>query len=87
MVSDAYEPNWLVRVDGQVAPLLRADGLFRGVRLTSGAHSVCFDYQSRPLFWGTLVSGTTLFGLFAACLVAVHRRSARAPSPAPVSPG
>jgi hypothetical protein len=75
VVSDAYEPNWRVRVDGQAAPLLRADGLFRGVHLASGSHDVCFDYESRPLFWGALVSSATLVGLFAMCFIAAWRRS------------
>jgi hypothetical protein len=78
VVSDAYEPNWRVRVDGEDAPLLRADGIFRGVALVAGTHDACFTYESRPLRWGTLVSALTALGLLAAAFQSGRSASARA---------
>jgi len=48
-----------VSVDGTPAPLLRADGLFRAVRLAPGQHEVRFAYRPRALFLGMAVTGVT----------------------------
>lgn len=63
VLLDAYDPNWKVEVDGEPAPLLRADGVFRGVRLSPGHHSVRFSYLPRSLVVGSVVSLVTGLGL------------------------
>ncbi|MBI3652690.1 MAG: YfhO family protein [Acidobacteria bacterium] len=66
LLRDSYDPNWRVEVDGEVAPLLRANGLYRAVRLSAGEHSVRFAYRPRPLFLGaaiSLLTAITLLGL------------------------
>jgi uncharacterized membrane protein YfhO len=45
VLVEAFDPGWVVRVDGQEAPLLRANVLFRGVRLSPGRHVVRFVYR------------------------------------------
>jgi hypothetical protein len=60
---DTYDSAWRVRVDGQPAPLLRANALFRAVRLTRGEHVVEFRYRPTPLYAGGTISLVTLFGL------------------------
>jgi hypothetical protein len=69
-VLDSFDPDWQVEVDGQRAPLLRANGLFRAVRLTAGRHEVRFTYRPTMFLVGTGVSAATglallipLFGL------------------------
>jgi hypothetical protein len=47
VLADMSFPGWTVRVDGVEQSLLRADGIFRGVRLGPGQHEVVFEY--RPL--------------------------------------
>src|SRR5262249_22468941 len=47
MLLDSHDPNWIAEVDGQPAPLLEADGLFRAVRVAPGHHDVVFRYRSR----------------------------------------
>src|SRR5262249_6397783 len=39
---DSYDPDWHVDVDGTAAPLMRANGIFRAVHLTTGSHVVTF---------------------------------------------
>ena len=46
---DSYDPDWKVDVDGQPAPLMRANGLFRAVHLNPGDHTVTFRYRPRAL--------------------------------------
>lgn len=73
VLAEAWAPGWKVEVDGRPASLLRADGLFRGVRLEPGVHRVRFEYAPRSAPWGRAVS---LAGLLAGALglVACRRR-------------
>jgi hypothetical protein len=45
VLVEAWDPGWTVRVDGQASTLLRANVLFRGVRLPAGRHVVRFRYR------------------------------------------
>jgi uncharacterized membrane protein YfhO len=58
-VVDSYDPFWVAEVDGTRAPLLRANGLFRAVRLTPGRHEVRFRYRPTQLYAGAAISGIT----------------------------
>ena len=56
LVRDTYDTGWRARVDGQPAPIVRADGLFRAVRVAAGRHVVEFVYRPRAFFAGLAVS-------------------------------
>lgn len=45
IVADAYYPGWTATVDGAPTPIVRADVMFRAVRLAAGTHRVEFRYQ------------------------------------------
>lgn len=60
VLTDSYNPEWVVEVDGQRAPLLRANLMFRGVALQPGEHRVVFRYRPLSLAAGFLVSLLTL---------------------------
>lgn len=47
VLNDLWHPWWEAFVDGAAVPLLRANGIFRAVRLDSGQHIVTFKF--RPL--------------------------------------
>jgi hypothetical protein len=66
LLLDRYDPHWRVAVDGADAPLLRADGLFRAVRLAPGAHAVVFSYRYRAFWLGAAVSALTAGALLGA---------------------
>ena len=59
----AYYPGWRATVDGQPAPIERANYAFRAVYVPAGQHTVQFVFD--PLIWkvGLAVSGLTLLGL------------------------
>jgi hypothetical protein len=44
VLTDPYYPGWHAFVDGQEAPILRADYLFRAVALGPGSHLVRFAF-------------------------------------------
>jgi hypothetical protein len=66
LLLDSFDPNWKATVDGCRVPVLRADGVFRAVRIPAGPHSVRFAFRPRALVLGALISLATLIGLVAA---------------------
>lgn len=76
VLSDAYYPGWRATVDGQPAPILRANGFVRAVLLSPGEHTVEFTFAPASLGAGAVCSASAL-GLWAvaAILLAVLRRA------------
>jgi hypothetical protein len=79
VLDDTYFPGWRVRVDGIDAPIVRADYMFRGVRLEAGPHSVRFSYEPASFSIGVIVA--VLCGFAVAVLAALVGRSAHGRSP------
>jgi hypothetical protein len=57
VLSDSWYPDWVATVDGQEAPIERANLLFRAVKVPAGEHLVEFRYGPRSVRTGMLVSG------------------------------
>jgi uncharacterized membrane protein YfhO len=74
VVSEAYDEGWAVDVGGRPADLLRANGLFRAVRLGAGVHEVHFSYRPWPARAGAVASAV---GASAALALALAARGAR----------
>lgn len=49
LLNDKYDDSWRVQVDGQPAPLLRANYIMRAVSLPAGSHVVRFDFTQPNL--------------------------------------
>ncbi|MBX3176442.1 MAG: YfhO family protein [Candidatus Hydrogenedentes bacterium] len=60
VLADSYDPGWQARVNGKRAPILRVNGLFRGLYLPEGAHTVVFTYTPASVTIGLLVTGASL---------------------------
>jgi hypothetical protein len=54
MLTDKFDPNWKVLVDGKPAMLLRCNYIMRGVQVPAGSHSV--EFRFRPPLTGMYVS-------------------------------
>lgn len=75
VVSEIWHPGWKARIDGQPAPILRADGALMGLWIPEGVHEVVLSF--RPLYWST-ARGITLASAFVfATLLIVAIRAAR----------
>jgi hypothetical protein len=76
VVNDTYYPGWRAFIDGSPAPILRANGAFRGVRVPAGARSVSFAFEPISFRLGAWASAATVGALVVVGLV---RSSARSP--------
>lgn len=69
LMNDKYDPNWVVRVDGKRADLLRCNFIMRGVFLSPGPHEVEFRFEppKQMLFvsLATIALGICLIGYVA----------------------
>jgi hypothetical protein len=78
VVSDADYPGWQARVDGEPAPLLRADYALRGVALSAGHHEVELRYRPRALWAALALSLASALALLLIALLARTREARRA---------
>jgi uncharacterized membrane protein YfhO len=74
VLTDTYDPEWSAAVDGRDAQMVRANGLFRAVRLGPGEHTVLFTYVPRRFYAACAVSVATLVALLVACALDRRRR-------------
>jgi len=77
VLSDPFYPGWQAELDGEPAPILRANYAFRAVRIPAGNHRLTMAF--RPASWslGLLISGLTLVALVAAAVVSALRRKGK----------
>jgi len=54
VLNDPYHPWWVAEVDGREVPVLRANVLFRAVRVGPGAHRVRFVFRPFGGAWSDL---------------------------------
>ncbi len=64
ILTDAYHPDWRVKVDGANQKVYPADLCFRGVFLKPGKHQVRFFYFPRVFYLCAGVSILLLLGMF-----------------------
>jgi hypothetical protein len=72
-VSDQLYPGWEAEVNGAPTPVMRANYVFRLVRVPAGESTVVFRYRPLSLRVGTWVSATTAALLAVLLAVALHR--------------
>jgi hypothetical protein len=75
VLTDTWYPGWQATVDGQPAPIVRADHAFRGVRVTAGTHRIVYRYLPWRVLAGGACSAAAALAI-AACLLR-RRPSAR----------
>ncbi|MGH9357988.1 MAG: YfhO family protein, partial [Terriglobia bacterium] len=75
VLLDRYDPDWRAFVDGQPAPILRANLMFRAIQLERGDHWVRFEYHQLGLKAGLAISVLALMllvGLYATDRVRIN---------------
>ncbi len=60
VLTDNWHPNWSAKVNGQPAPVLRVNGIFRGVAVPSGDFRVELEYRPKTLSFALYLSTASL---------------------------
>ena len=68
ILSENYQANWSVYVDGEKSSLIRANYVWKGVMIPAGSHEVEFRYRSNNVFWSRVVMLISLIAVLAAFL-------------------
>jgi hypothetical protein len=67
VLADLHYPGWSLAIDGQPAPILRANRLMRGAAVDAGIHRLVYTYDPLSFRLGgviSLVSGALAVGLW-----------------------
>jgi hypothetical protein len=73
LVPEGYDAEWKAAVDGQPAPVLRANLAFRAVAVPAGIHEVALAYRPASVAWGLGISGLSIAAVLA--FVWIRRRA------------
>jgi hypothetical protein len=67
ILTESFYPGWKLTIDGQPAPILRANRMMRGAAVTGGEHRLVYVYDPWSLRIGCAVSvlGLTVLGVLA----------------------
>ncbi|MGC8838690.1 MAG: YfhO family protein, partial [Anaerolineae bacterium] len=76
-LSEVFYPGWQATVDGEPAPVYRANGLFRAVLVPAGPHRVVLTFSPRPWRVGLGVSLVASLGAAGVGLLALVRKARR----------
>ncbi len=61
--SDIYYPGWQCTIDGEPAPILRADYVLRAVVIPAGKHQITFRFDPQSLHTTEAIANTALIAL------------------------
>ena len=56
ILGEVFYPGWKLTIDGQAAPILRANRLMRGAAVKAGKHRLVYTYEPRSLQVGAAIS-------------------------------
>ena len=60
VLTDLIYPGWKAETDGRPSEILRADGVFRAVAVSAGAHRIVFSYRPISFYGGAALSAAAL---------------------------
>jgi hypothetical protein len=80
ILSDSWYPGWSATIDGTPTTILKANGIFRAIRLPAGEHQVAFEFKSSAFETGKWVSVGSLVALIIFMVLPWSRFGLRLPS-------
>ncbi|MEI6808593.1 MAG: YfhO family protein [bacterium] len=85
LLNDIYDAGWKVLVNDHPAPLLRCNGVMRGVKVDAGTHTVTMHYAG-PLVFPVRLQIVTMFLMGMLALVLMVRRTLARAAPHVMGP-
>lgn len=79
VLTDNYDKNWRVTVDGKEAELIPVNYNFRGVEVTPESHRIVFSYRPTYFYLGAAISFSAILMIIAFQLETKRRASRREP--------
>ena len=76
VLDEMYYKDWVVRINGVVAPILPSNYIFRGVLVPPGKSTVVFSYESAAFKRGLCISGISIFAV-GTCFLLFWRKQKR----------
>jgi hypothetical protein len=74
VVLQSYTRDWAATVDGQPAPILKANLYFQAVAVPAGSHQLNFTYAPSAVRLGAILSVAALAILLGLCVLEITRR-------------
>lgn len=68
VLSEIYYPGWQAAIDGQPAPMLRADYILRAIPVPTGEHTVELTFWPFSFTLGAIISAVTLIAVIIASI-------------------
>lgn len=65
ILSDSFDPGWTATLDGVRQPILKVNGIFRGMATPAGTHEIVFSYRPWSVYIGLAASSLILLAAFA----------------------
>jgi hypothetical protein len=56
VLTDLHYPGWRATVDGESRPIERTNGIFRGVRVGPGEHTIVYSFAPASFRWGSALA-------------------------------
>jgi len=78
VLTDTWYPGWYAFVDGMPARIERVNGMFRGIFVSRGTHTVRLEYKPLSVLLGMTLSVATLSCLVLVALFRLYSARARA---------
>jgi hypothetical protein len=76
MLNDAAYLGWNAYVDGVRTPIYNTDGLFRGIIVPAGSHTIAFRYEPLSFTIGATITIIALLGIILALILPGMRKQA-----------
>lgn len=72
-----YSDGWTAYIDGEKAPVYKANGMFMGIPLTKGSHTVRLSYRTPWLYESMIISTVSLAAAIAVKLIEKRRQKTK----------
>lgn len=81
ILADTYYPGWQLTIDGEPAPIYRANRMMRSAAVPAGQHTLVYTYRPVSFLIGAMISIAGLCGLMGFGWWSRRERSALPPPP------